>query len=87
MKVKLAAQLFSRHVANGMATEIEIKSLPEDATTTMLFIHDINNLFDTLFETFETGNKLLEQFQESHGKPNFWTVREEENIRYSVQKD
>ncbi|KAJ3656018.1 hypothetical protein Zmor_015123 [Zophobas morio] len=55
MKVKLASQLFSRHVANGMATEIEVKSLPEEATSTMIFIHNMNNLFDLLNSSKKTS--------------------------------
>lgn len=48
MKVKYAAQVFSRSVSAGMNTYISFGSLPAAATFTAEFIEKFNKLFDIL---------------------------------------
>lgn len=47
-KVKFAAQVFSRSVANAMQCNVELGKLPENALGTAKFIQLINDMFDIL---------------------------------------
>jgi len=55
MKVRLAAQVFSATVAAGMSTLLNCGLLPVDSQKTILFINDMDKLFD-IFNSREIPN-------------------------------
>uniref|UniRef100_A0A2A4J5S8 THAP-type domain-containing protein n=1 Tax=Heliothis virescens TaxID=7102 RepID=A0A2A4J5S8_HELVI len=65
MRVKYAAQVFSRSVYATMNVLIANKTLPEEAKATAEFVEKINNLFDVLNSiTVNSANKYKNSFSQ-----------------------